>query len=329
MSVIRLAIDASGGDFAPREIIAGAIQGATQQPAIKLVLVGRSDQIQAQLPQHDTRHVSIEIVDAPDAIGMGEDPAFAVRRKKQASIVVACELVRAGRADAVVTMGHTGAGLVSALFTFGRLPGIDRPAAIVPYLGFANTFLIDVGANTEVSPHNLLQFALMGSTYVEKVAGVPRPRVALLANGTEPNKGNAVGRQTFPLLAASGLNFVGNIEGNDVPQGRANVIVSDGFTLNIVLKLSEKLIEFVLQQVAAEYAERDDHLVSVLDQVRQQHDYARHGASLLLGVNGLIFIGHGRSRAAAVASAIRTAAHAVEVDLLAALRAGFAQEQPG
>ncbi len=329
MPAIRLAVDTSGGDFAPREIIAGAISGAAQQPAIELVLVGRPGQIQAQLQQHDTRQVSIEIVEAPDVIEMGEDPAFAVRRKKQASIVVACELVQAGRADAVVTMGHTGAGLVAALLAFGRLPGIERPAAIVPYLGFADTFLIDVGANTEVSPYNLLQFALMGSLYVEKVIGMPRPRVALLANGTEPNKGNAIGRQAFPLLAASGLNFIGNIEGTDLPQGRANVIVSDGFTLNIALKLSEELVGVVLKQVAAECGERADGLTGVLDRVRQRHDYARHGASLLLGVNGLIFIGHGRSQAAAVATAIGKAAHAVEVDLLAALRAGFAQGKPG
>ncbi len=329
MSGIRLAVDASGGDFAPHEIIAGAISGAAQHPAVQLALVGRSDQIQAWLQQHDVRRASIEIVEAPDTIEMGEDPAFAVRSKKQASIVVACEWVRAGRADAVVTMGHTGAGMVAALFTFGRLPGIDRPAAIAPYLGFEHTFLIDVGANTEVSPQHLLQFANLGSTYVEKVIGLPRPRVALLANGAEPNKGNAIGRQAFPLLAASGLNFVGNIEGTDLPKDRANVIVSDGFTLNIALKLSEELIDVVLQQVAAEYDVVDDHLAAVLERVRQRHDYAQHGASLLLGVNGLIFIGHGRSRAPAVARAIGQAARAVEVDLLAALRAGPAQRKPG
>src|SRR5512143_452548 len=322
MPTIRLAIDASGGDYAPSEIIAGAIDGARQY-SVELILVGRSEQIDEQLRQHDTKDLSIEIVDAPETIEMQEDPALAVRKKTNSSIVVGCELVRDHRAEAIITMGHTGAGMIAGLFTFGRLPGIDRPGGIVPYLGFKDTFLIDVGANTEVQPKNLLQFAIMGSIYVERVIGIPNPKVGLLSNGGEPNKGNAVGRQAYPLLQASKLNFIGNVEGHGVSHHEANVIVSDGFAGNIALKLSEGLIAEVLDQIEHEASPIDDKLRGVLNQLRERHDYARIGAARSLGVNGLLFIGHGRSKAPAVASAMGLVVKSVESKLLEAIVEGL------
>ena len=322
MPRIRLAIDTAGGDYAPDEIIAGAILGARQHP-IELTLVGKSEQIDEQLRQHDAADLSIEIVDAPETIAMQEDPAMAVRQKKDASIVVACELVRDGRADAVITMGHTGAGMIAALFTFSRLPGIDRPGVIVPFLGFRNTFIIDAGANTEVQPKNLLQFAIMGSLYVEKVIGIEKPRVGLLSNGSEPNKGNAISKQAYPLLADSGLNFVGNVEGFALPQAIANVVVTDGFTGNVALKLGEGLVAELLKQVEQDADPTDDRLRAALARLHEGHDYARIGAAPVLGVNGLIFIGHGRSKAPAVAHAMSSAIRAVECGLLNAIQAGL------
>jgi glycerol-3-phosphate acyltransferase PlsX len=322
MPSIRIAIDASGGDYAPSEIIAGAIDGARQH-SVELILVGRSEQIDEQLLKHDTKGLAIEIVDAPELIEMQEDPALTVRKKTNSSIVVGCELVRDQRADAIISMGHTGAAMIAGLFTFGRLPGIDRPAALAPFLGFKDTFVLDVGANTEVQPKNLLQFAIMGSIYVERVMEIPNPKVGLLSNGGEPNKGNAIGKQTYPLLAASKLNFVGNIEGHGVVQHEANVIVSDGFAGNIALKLGEDLIAEVLNQVEQEAAPIDDKLRSVLAKLREQHDYARIGAAPILGVNGLLFIGHGRSKAPAVVSAIGLAVKSIESKLLEAIVEGL------
>jgi glycerol-3-phosphate acyltransferase PlsX len=322
MPPIRLAIDASGGDYAPQEIIKGALDGA-RQLQVELILVGRSEKIDEQLHQHDVKGLSIEIVDAPETIEMSEDPALAVRKKKDASIVVGCELVRDGRAEALISMGHTGAGMIAALFTFGRLPGIDRPAVIVPYLGFTDTYLIDAGANTEVQAQNLLQFAIMGSLYVERVMGLAQPKVGLLSNGAEPNKGNAIGKQAYALLTASKLNFVGNVEGHGVTHGEANVIVADGFAGNVVLKLGEGLVAELLQQVEDEAAPADKQLLAALARLREKHDYTRIGAAPVLGVNGLIFIGHGRSKAPAIVGAMSGAVRAVESGLLEAIVEGL------
>ena len=322
MPHLRLAIDASGGDYAPDEIVAGAVQGARQH-SIELALVGRSEQIEEQLHKHDVKGVSIEIVDAPEVIGMDEDPAMAVRKKKTASIVVGCELVHDGQADALISMGHTGAGMIAALFTFGRLPGIDRPAVIVPFLGFKDTFIIDAGANTEVQPSNLLQFAIMGSLYVEKALDIATPKVGLLSNGAESNKGNTVGKQAYPLLAASGLNFVGNVEGFRLTQGAAHVFVTDGFTANIALKRAEGLVAELLHQMEQELGAGDARVQAALTRLREKHDYARVGAVPVLGVNGLVFIGHGRSKAPAVVSAMTNALRAIEVGLLGAISEGL------
>ena len=302
MPRIRLAIDASGGDYAPDEIIAGAILGARQHP-IQLTLVGQSEQIEACLRRHAVDGLAIDIVDAPETIGLDEDPALAVRKKKDASIVVCCELVHEDRAEAVISMGQAGAGIAAALFTLGRLPGVDRPGRIVPYLGFRDTFLIDAGADPEIRPKNLVQFAIMGSLYVERVIGITNPLVGLLSNGSEPNKGTAPGQQVYSLLQTSGLNFIGNVEGFALPHGLANVIVTDGFTGGSAPKPGEGLMAEWLKQ--AEETAPDNENAS---------------AAPVLGINGLIFIGHRRSKAPAVAGTIGNAICAVEGGLLNAMR---------
>jgi glycerol-3-phosphate acyltransferase PlsX len=321
MPRIRLAIDTSGGDYAPDEIIAGAILGARQHP-IELTLVGQSEQIEACLSRHAVDGLAIDIVDAPETIELDEDPALAVRKKKDASIVVCCELVHEDRAEAVISMGHAGAGRVAALFTLGRLPGVDRPGLIVPYLGRSDTYLIDAGANTEVQPQNMLQFAIMGSLYVERVIGITNPLIGLLSNGSAHNTGNAIGQQVYALLQASGLNFIGNVEGFALPQGMANVIVTDGFTGNMALKLGEGLVAELLRQIE-ETEPANEQLATLVNQLRTQYDYANIGAVPVLGIDGLIFVGHRRSKAPAVAGAIGNAIRAVEGGLLNAIRDGL------
>jgi glycerol-3-phosphate acyltransferase PlsX len=330
MGMIRLGIDAMGGDFAPHEIIAGAVQGA-RQLGIVVLLVGDPASIQAELDGMDCTDLAIEIVPAATVISMHENPTEAVRSQPQASINVACQMVSEGRADGVVTMGHTGAGMIAALFKFGRIPGVERPAVIAPLLGLReNLFLIDAGANTEVRPKHLLQFAQMGSIFVEQAIGIPRPRVGLLSNGAEPNKGNATGREAYPLLEqASGLNFAGNIEGNSLWSSDINVIVADGFNGNVLLKSTEGTVKTLLTQVEAVLprlsAEQAELLKAHLLDLRRRNHYSRHGVSTLLGVRHPMFIGHGRSKAAAVVNGMATAKRVIESKTIAKIGQTFAE----
>jgi glycerol-3-phosphate acyltransferase PlsX len=330
MGLMRLAIDAMGGDFAPSEIVSGALQGA-RQLGISMLLVGDPASIQAELDRLDCTDLAIEIVPAATVISMHENPAEAVRSQPQASINIACQIVLEGRADGVVTMGHTGAGMIAALFKFGRIPGVERPAAIAPLLGLReNLYLIDAGANTEVRPKHLLQFAQMGSIYVEQAIGVPRPRVGLLSNGAEPNKGNATGREAYPLLEqASGLNFAGNIEGNSLWSSDINVIVADGFCGNVLLKSTEGTVKTLLTQVEEILphlsAEQAELLKAHLLDLRRRNHYARHGVSTLLGVQHPMFIGHGRSKAEAVVNGIATAQRAIASNTIAKIGEAFAE----
>lgn len=309
---MRLAIDVMGGDFAPEEIVAGAIAGA-RRSGIGLLLVGDPDAIQIELSKTDTTGLEIAIEPSSSVIVMETDPARAVRSQPDASINVACQAVLDHKADGVLTMGHTGAGMIAALMKFGRIPGVDRPAVIVPLLGLRDDlFLIDAGANTEVRPNFLLQFAQMGAMYVEYAAGFPNPKVGLLSNGSEPNKGNANGHAAYPLLAeAEGLHFVGNVEGNSLFSGDVNLVVADGFVGNILLKSAEGISAMLLSQVEEVLPQINSaavtRLQSHLNSLRERNHYARHGVSTLLGVQYPTFIGHGRSRAVAVMNGIETA----------------------
>jgi glycerol-3-phosphate acyltransferase PlsX len=323
---MRIAVDVMGGDFAPRETVAGAVQAAQELPDTTLVLVGQPGIVADELARHDTRGLALEIAEATDVIRMEEAPAAAVRGKPGASIVVATEMVKRGEVDALATVGHTGAGLVAAVLILGRIPGVSRPAVGVPVLQLQpRTFIWDVGANVNCKPINLLHFGLMGSLYVERVEGIANPTVALLTNGVEDSKGDSLTQAAFPMLAESGLNFVGNIEGLDVVRGHVNVVVCDGLMGNVVLKCTEGLSNLMLDLVEAEVGTglpadiRRDRFAPAIADLRRRSDYAEIGAVPLLGVQGHVVIGHGRSRAKAVKQAIHQARRAAEADLVSAI----------
>lgn len=316
---IRIALDAMGGDHAPHEIVKGALR-ATRELNFELILVGARDQIERELTAAFAS--SYTIVDTPDTIAFTEQPAFAVRNKPRASIVLINQLVRDGQADAAVTMGHTGAGMIAALKTFGNIEGVLRPAIAIPYFQLhPDTIVLDAGLNVDGKPEHLAQFAMMGSVYAERVLGIARPTVALMTNGREDNKGNDLTHAAFALIKNTKLNFIGNVEGYDLPRGTANVVVCDGMWGNIILKLSETLSEELIARLESEI--RDAPARAVLAEWRHKMDYAEIGAMPLLGVNGLSLIGHGRSRAPAVVGAIRQAIRCVEGNLVDAIREGL------
>ncbi len=324
MTRIRVAVDAMGGDHAPAEIVKGALRAAHLQPDTEVLLVG-PEKLLNPLLDGDTPP-NVHLYHSSEWVRMDEKPVKAVRAKPDASINVACRLVHDGHADVVVTMGHTGAAFVAARFAWGMLPGIERPAVPVPYFAIhPHMVLIDVGANTDVRPQHLLQFAMMGVAYARSMFGIENPRVGLLTVGTEPRKGPLEVQDAYDLLEASPLNFVGCIEGLDVAYGRVDVVVQSGFVGNIVVKLTEGLVDVLLErameravQVAGESAAAVRAVIAAL---RHENSYERIGAVPLLGVNGLIYIGHGRSRADAVTSAIINARNGVAHQLLAHVRA--------
>ncbi len=324
-----IAVDAMGGDYAPHEVVAGAVAAAREYD-VDLILVGQKEALETELARHEIEGLSISKVIARQVIAMDEQPAIAVRSKKDASVVVATQLVKDGQAQASVTMGHSGAGMVAALWILGRIEGISRPAAGIHYFKLQEkTFVLDLGLSIDCKPQHLLQFALMGSIYAQKMLGLAEPTVALLSNGAEDNKGNQVGRETFALLKRSGLNFIGNIEGLDIPAGKANVVVCDGFAGNVVLKLSEGLSETLLNLVEKEVSAAlppqivESHFLPTMSRVRRLIDYAEIGGAPVMGVNGVAVIGHGRSRAKAVKSAIYQAKVAVESNLIGAIQEGW------
>ncbi len=329
--MINIALDAMGGDFAPSEIVKGGIMGG-RDTGVHLLFVGQSALLREKLAQHDLAGLDYEIVDAPEVIGISESPAQAVHRKRNASIVVAAQLVKDGIADAVVTMGHSGAALVAGRWILGMLPGMDRPALPAPYLGIQpDVTLIDVGGNTDVRPHHLLQFALMGAAYAEAVVGIAYPRVGLLSNGSEPGKGSLLLKEAFPLLADSPLNFIGNIEGNDIPAGKVDVVVHDGLLGNVVLKLTEGIVEALLATTVHRLQERlpteTNAIQATVADVLAANHYSRYGAMPLLGLNGLLLIGHGKSKAPAVAAGLKMAQKAVAGGILPRLRGAWQRVQ--
>jgi len=270
---------------------------------------------------------------------MDEHPAQAARQKRESSIVVGMRMLKAGEVAALVSAGNTGAVVAAAIFHVGRIKGVERPAlvAFIPtgkgrrpgragHEGASVTMLLDVGANADCKPHYLLQFAQMGSIYMERGLGVAGPRVALLNIGEEESKGSQLAQEAYALLHRSGLNFVGNIEGRDVPGGLADVIVTDGFTGNVVVKTMEGVAEALTGEMRAAFMSRWHYKLAALalrgafGGLRQRLDWAEYGAGPLLGIDGLVFIAHGRSRAKAIKSALRVAAQAARADTLGALR---------
>ena len=323
---MRIAIDAMGGDGGPAVTVDGALVAA-RHLQVGLLLVGDAAAIESELARHPVaslfRRLDVQVADAPDCVGMAEAAAQALRRKPRASIRVAAEAVRDGRADALFSAGHTGASVMAAHAAFGLLPGVDRPAlaTIVPTRR-SPAVLLDAGANVGCRAAHLVQFALMGSAYARIALGLASPRVALLSIGEEETKGNDLIREAHQLLKSAPINFIGNVEGRHVYAGDADVIVCDGFTGNVTLKLSEGLVETVEallhDELAATFGGRVGYVLSrqALRRFRRRVDYSEYGGAPLLGLNGLCIVGHGRSSAKAVANAVTMAVRAVNEGLI-------------
>jgi len=312
--VIRLAVDAMGGDHAPSAVVDGAV-AAARHLEVHIALVGARAVLEEALSSHpDWSRLRIEVVEAPDVIAMTDSPAAALRRKPGASIRVAADLVRQKAADALVSAGHTGATVMAAYGAFGTIPGVDRPALAASIPTRARpAILVDAGANVECRPHHLLQFAVMGGVYARVTLGVERPRIGLLSVGEEATKGNELTRDAHQLLRAAPLNFIGNVEGREIYSGVADVIVCDGFTGNVVLKTSEGLVETVEALLGDElqgtFSSQMGYLLSrrAFRRFRRRVDYSEYGGAPLLGVAGLAIVGHGRSSAKAIRNAIAMA----------------------
>jgi glycerol-3-phosphate acyltransferase PlsX len=315
---MRIAVDAMGGDFAPREVVRGAINYAASH-ADEVILVGAIERIEAEIAEYGHGHpASVTFVEAPDVIGMEEHPAAALRAKRRASIRVATDLVRDGLADAVVSAGSTGATMAAAVFRLGRVDGIDRPA-LGAHLVTATgpIMLLDVGANVDSDATNLLHFGVMGSIYAEHVLKVPRPRVGLLNIGEEEEKGDALAREAFRRLKeADDLNFIGNVEGNDLIGHVADVVVCDGFVGNVVIKFFEGLTNYIFRSLRTDLQQGPVAPLALLalkpgfDRMKHRFDYERYGGAPLLGVRGVSIVTHGRARARMVEHAIGVASEA-------------------
>ena len=313
--VPRIGIDAMGGDFGPSVVAEGTVSACREMAGqFELTLVGDESEIRAHLKRLHAENLGIEVVHAPERIEMAEKAAAAVRRKTQSSLGVLTQLHKEGRLDAIFSAGNTGAVVAAAIIGLGRLESVSRPAlaAFFPNAG-EGTVVLDVGANAECRASYLVQFAHMGSVYARYLLGRPNPRVGLLSIGEEETKGNALILETHPLLRrASHLNFIGNVEGRDVFKGSCDVVVTDGFTGNVVLKTAESVATFLTAKVRQEIG-RDPlakvgvlFMAPALRRLRRQIDWEEHGAAPLLGVNGACFIGHGSSGPRSFRSAIRT-----------------------
>ena len=309
--MIRIAVDAMGGDHAPSSIIDGAV-AAARHLDLGLLLAGPDEVVRAELARHpDAGQLNIRILDAPDRVCMEEAPSAALRRKPRTSIRVAAEAVSTGDAAALVSAGHTGATVLSAHAAFGMLPGVDRPAlaATIPS-GDELGIMLDVGANVGCRATHLLQFAAMGAVYAKVSLGIGRPRIGLLSIGEEESKGTDLVLEAHRLLKASSLNFVGNVEAREVYKGIADVIVCDGFTGNVALKVSEGLVDTVERLLGEELSRTFSGMVGSLlsrrafRRFRRRLDYAEYGGAPLLGVAGLCFVCHGRSSAKAIRNAV-------------------------
>lgn len=325
-AALPIALDAMGGDRAPQEIVRGAAL-AVRELGVSVALVGRRVDVERELsmlpPQDGAALASLTVVGATEVVAMDEHPANAVRAKRDASINVACRELAEGRARAVVSAGNSGAVLAAALLGVKRIMGVSRPAigALLPGPGAHSTFLLDVGANTDCKPEWLAQFAVMGSVYASAMMDVADPRVALLSNGEERGKGNELVQAADGLLAGAPVTFVGNVEGRDLFDDRADVVVCDGFAGNVALKVAEGVAEFLFSAISREARGSlagklgGALLKPRMRPLRDRVDYRRTGGALLLGVSGAVVIAHGRSDALAVMNAVRVADRAARRDV--------------
>ena len=316
---MRIAVDAMGGDHAPREIVRGAIEYASKSTD-EVILVGDVPRLEREVAAYGKGGPpNVRFVDAPEVIEMGEHPATALRTKRRSSIVVATDLVRDGEADAVLSAGSTGATMAAAVFRLGRIDGIDRPALPAHLVTAAGpVMLLDVGANVDSDPENLVQFAAMGAIFAEHVLHVRNPRIGLLNIGEESEKGDSLAREAHAKLAALDLHFVGNVEAHDMIAHRADVVVCDGFVGNVVIKFFQGLTSYIFRALREDLQQGPLAPLALLalkpgfDRLRARFDYESYGGAPLLGVKGVSIVTHGRAKARMIENAIRVASESAE-----------------
>jgi glycerol-3-phosphate acyltransferase PlsX len=330
-----IALDVMGGDFAPVSTIEGAISAAKECDH-KIILVGPEKIINDELLKYSKRcnikALNIEIVDAPEIVGMDEHPAKAVRQKKKSSLSVCARLVAEGKADAFVSMGNSGAAMAAALFYLKRIEGVLRPAistALPTVKGYC--VVADMGANVDCTPEYLFQFGIMSSIFCEKVIGIEKPKVGLISIGEESIKGNGLTLEAFDLLKKADINFIGNVEGRDIPRGKVDVVVCDGFVGNVMLKFGEGVAEMILKLVKDELKHHPIAWASLpflwfaIKDLRKKIDYNEFGGAPLLGVEGVCIIGHGSSKGRAVKNAILAGLRTAEHNLTDEIRKAIAK----
>ncbi len=332
---MRIVLDAMGSDTCPDPEVQASLEAANQF-GDEIILVGPAEQLDKKLKLINPAYKGVRIVDAPDVITMNDKGmALALKAKRKnskTSMAIGIDLVQNKEADAFITAGNTGGALATAFFRLGTIQGVERPGltALFPVKG-GHCVVLDIGANPDCKPEHLVQFAVMGSIYANKVLGKTNPKIAILSNGEEPGKGNTLVKEAFPLLEASGLNFIGNVEGKELFGGETDVAVTDGFTGNILLKSSEavaKLITDILkEQMMGSLRTKVGGLLAkpAFKEIKRIMDPGETGAAPLLGVNGLVFIGHGRSDAHALVSAIRVTRQAVSANLLGSIQDAIQQ----
>ncbi len=330
---MRIVLDAMGSDTCPEPEVLAAVEAARLYRE-EIILVGPAVELRARLDSVDADSRSIRLVDAAETISMADKGLAlalkAKRRNSKTSMAVGIDLVKRGEADAFVTAGNTGGAMATAYFRLDTIPGVERAAltATFPVKG-GFCIVLDIGANPDCKPEHLVQFAIMGSVYAKKTRGIEKPRVAILSNGEEAGKGNELVRNTFPLLTQSGLNFIGNVEGKELFAGEADVVVTDGFTGNILLKSTEAVAKFIMDIMRQQLKSNPVSMIGgalakpSLTKVRAMLNPDEYGAAPLLGVNGLVFIGHGRSNAHALVSAIKAARASVEANLLRSIQSAI------
>lgn len=324
INMMKIAMDAMGGDNAPKEIVIGAQKAIETFSDLEILLVGDEKQIQASL----TNKERINILHTEEQILATDEPVRAVRRKKTASMVLGATEVKEGRADAFISAGNTGALMATGLFVVGRMEGIDRPALAptLPTIGGEGFLLLDVGANIDAKPENLVQYAMMGSIYSEKVRGVAKPRVGLLNIGTEEKKGNELTKKTFELLQNTNIHFIGNVEARDLLEGVCDVAVTDGFTGNMILKTVEGTAMSMFKMIKAELMSSFTSKMAAavlkpnLKQIKNKLDYSEYGGAALFGLNAPVIKAHGSSDSQAVFSAIRQTREFVQSGVVAQIK---------
>ena len=326
---VHVAVDAMGGDYAPGEIVKGALWAA-QKSDVEITLVGSLQMVGKELSGlGGVDGLPIHVVDAKDSVGEHDSPAVVIRRKSNSSIAVGAKLVKQGKVDGLVSAGSTGASLVSAVQFIGMLDGMSRPAIAAPLGGFAHdVLLMDAGANVDCKPYQLLSFAVAGAVCAEKMLRIPNPTIALLSTGAEESKGSEAVRESYQLFKDSGLNFIGNIEGHDILSGRANVVICDGLVGNILLKFYESIGGYAKDWIKRKLKRQPplkaitEFFFSRLFPIAQvSYEGEDEAGGLLWGINGIVRIGHGASRAEHVVHAINSVKNAVEADIVGSLKA--------